>query len=140
MRKELPIFIGLISGLIIITATFFSNVAPLVAWKGVLDRWFQIASAWMVFLGVFNLLEVHSKGIKARQDGWIMRVWLIICMFGVILMGIFVWGGLNHPTWKWIYNVLIAPMNATVFCDGCVYTASAAYRTFVAATWKPPYF
>lgn len=130
MRKELPIAIGLVLGLLIIAGSYFTGSKQLATIKTNLDDWFTVVQAWTVAIGVVNLTQIHLRKVSNKREGWPFSIWLIVCMYGMILWGIFVAKSANDPNWKWMYNQIIAPMNATVYSSLVFYIGSAAYRSF----------
>lgn len=130
MKKEIPLAIGFTMGLSIVLAMFLKGVSWLVAWKVILDDWFQIVTAWAVGLGVVNLTQIHGRAVSQKREGWAKSGFLIACMFGMTVFGFFFVKSTNDTSWAWNYKNVIAPMNATVFSTFGLYTASAAYRTF----------
>jgi len=130
VKKEIPLAIGFTMGLSIILAMFFKGVPWLVGWKVMLDDWFQIVTAWAVGLGVVNLAQIHGRLVQQKKQGWMKSAYLIVCMFGMMVFGLFIAKSTNDHNWAWAYKNIIAPMNATVFSTFGLYTASAAYRTF----------
>ena len=65
-----------------------------------------------------------------KREGYAYSIWLMVCMFGMAFFGIFIAKNANHAGWKFMYNQLIAPMNATVYSTLVFYIGAAAYRAF----------
>lgn len=132
MKRDLPLLVSLVTGLSIVVAVYFTGIPMLVAWKGMLDSWHQIVSAMAVALGVVNLWQIHRKTVSERKSGWNYSLALLASMIGMMVFGIFFAKSPSNEAWKWIYAQAISPMNATVYGSFILYTASAAYRAFVA--------
>lgn len=130
MKREIPVVLGCIAGLMIILGSFFTGSEPLVAVKTLLDDWYQVVIACTVGVGVINLTQVHSKHIRQKNDDWLSSVILLVCMFGVIIFGIFITESTSDVRWKWLYNQIIQPMAMTVYSTLMFYLGSAAYRSF----------
>ncbi|MGI6162619.1 MAG: hypothetical protein ACOYEQ_01640 [Bacillota bacterium] len=130
MKKEFPVLIGLLFGLFVIIAVFVSGVPGLTEWKDTVDDWFLMASAWAVAVGVVNLTQIHGRRVQMKREGYAYSIWLMVCMFGMAFFGIFIAKNANHAGWKFMYNQLIAPMNATVYSTLVFYIGAAAYRAF----------
>lgn len=122
--------IGLLFGLFVIIAVFVSGVPGLTEWKDTVDDWFLMASAWAVAVGVVNLTQIHGRRVQMKREGYAYSIWLMVCMFGMAFFGIFIAKNANHAGWKFMYNQLIAPMNATVYSTLVFYIGAAAYRAF----------
>jgi len=109
---------------------FVTGVPFLEQTKDVLNDWFLIAQAWAVAVGVVNLTQIHMRNVNMKRENYGFSIWLIICMYGMAIFGIFIAKSPNHEGWKLMYNDIIAPMNATVYATLVFYIGSAAYRAF----------
>lgn len=130
MKKELPIALGLVSGLLWLVSTYFTGPKILTTVKSELNTWFLLAQAYMVMVGVVNLSRVHGHRISQHKRDWMFSVVTIVAMFGIMAFGIFVAKDAADAGWKALYVQIIAPMNATVYSTLVFYIASAAYRAF----------
>lgn len=130
MKQELPVIIGLAFGLFIVIAMFVGGVPALTTGKNYVDDWFLVVSAWAIAVGVVNLTQIHGRRVQQRREGYQYSLWLMICMFGMAFFGILIAKSADHEGWKFMYNNLIAPMNATVYSTLVFYIGAAAYRAF----------
>ncbi|HOL12224.1 MAG TPA: hypothetical protein PLB36_04990, partial [Bacillota bacterium] len=128
MKQQVPIIIGLVFGMFVIVSMFVTGVPFLEQTKDVLNDWFLIAQAWAVAVGVVNLTQIHMRNVNMKRENYGFSIWLIICMYGMAIFGIFIAKSPNHEGWKLMYNDIIAPMNATVYATLVFYIGSAAYR------------
>jgi len=128
LRKEGPVAVGFIVGLVVIIVTYFS-AKPLVAIKGELDQWYLIATAFAVAVGLVNLVQIHMRKIQHKREGWGYSIVLIAGIAGFLLFGLTV-SSAGDPKFQWMYNTTIVPMNATMYSILVFYIASAAYRAF----------
>jgi len=132
LKQRLPIIIGLVFGILVMLGVFFPNVGSFGEWKKTIDDWFLLATAWAVGVGIVNLTQVHLKKVRNKAQGYFHSIWLIICMYGLAVYGIFVAKTPDNPGWQFMYNQLLAPMSATVYASIVFYIGSAAYRSFIA--------
>lgn len=130
MKKEVPLAITLILGLTYIVANYFTGNPSLASLKSTLDTWYLAVANWAIAVGMINLAQIHGRRIAQKKEGWFYSAWLIVCMFGMLLASLFIFKSPNHNGWKFMYNQLIAPMNATVYATLVFYIGSAAYRSF----------
>ena len=130
MKKEVPLAICFILGVTYIFANYFTGSAALTSLKANLDEWYLVVAAWAYAVGMVNLTQIHGRRIAGKKEGWVFSTWLLVCMFGMLLTSLFVFKSVNAIGWKFMYNQLIAPMNATVYSTLVFYIASAAYRSF----------
>jgi hypothetical protein len=130
MKKEVPLAITLLLGLTYVVANYFTGNASLATLKSTLDTWYLAVANWAIAVGMINLAQIHGRRVAQKKDGWFYSGWLIVCMFGMLLASLFVFKSPNAAGWKFMYNQLIAPMNATVYATLVFYIGSAAYRSF----------
>jgi len=130
MKKEVPLAITLILGLLYIVANYFTGNPTLASLKSNLDTWYLAVAAWTVAIGMVNLAQIHGRRVSQKRDGWFYSIWLMVCMFGMLAASLFIFKSPNHNGWKFLYNQMIAPMNATVYATLVFYIGSAAYRSF----------
>ncbi len=130
MKKEIPVLITFVLAVFYVVANYFTGVKFLADAKNFLNDWYLVVAAWAVLVGTINLTQIHGHRISGKRDGWVFSAWLLICLFGMMFFGIFVAKNTSHPGWTFMYNQLIAPMNATVYSTIVFYIGSAAYRAF----------
>lgn len=130
MKKEIPLAITLILGLLYIVANYFTGNPALASLKSNLDTWYLAVAAWTTAVGMVNLAQIHGRRASQKREGWAYSVWLMVCMFGMLAASVLIFKSPNHNGWKFMYNQLIAPMNATVYATLVFYIGSAAYRSF----------
>ena len=99
----------------VIVSMFITGVPFFEQTKDVLNDWFLMFQAWAVAVGVVNLTQIHMRNVNMKRENYGFSIWLIICMYGMAIFGIFIAKSPNHEGWKLMYNDIIAPMNATVY-------------------------
>lgn len=130
MKKEIPVAITFVLAVFYVIANYIAGNPFLEAAKKALDEWYLIVAAWAVMVGSINLTQIHGRRVASQKEGWFYSGWLILCLYGMMFFGIFVAKNTSHPGWTFMYNQLIAPMNATVYSTIVFYIGSAAYRSF----------
>lgn len=130
MKKEAPIAIGLVAGLLWLISTYFTGSPLLAAVHVELNNWFLLVQGWMVLVGVINITRIHGRKVAKRRAGWTYSAVAISAMYGIMFFGIFIAKTAADPAWKLLYGQVIAPMNATVYSTLVFYIASASYRAF----------
>ncbi|MGE5579377.1 MAG: hypothetical protein ACM3WU_04955 [Bacillota bacterium] len=130
MKKEAPIAIGLVAGLLWLISSYFTGSSLLAAVHLELNNWFLLVQGWMVLVGVINITRVHGHRVARRRADWPYSLVAISGMYAVMFFGIFIAKNAANPTWKLIYSQIIAPLNATVYSTLVFYIASASYRAF----------
>jgi len=130
VRREVPLAIAFISGLIMI----FSFFIPHETFQ-TLNNSFRnaviIASAFAVVLGIGNLVQVNVRRISMKSEDSGYRVVLLVGLVVMALAG-FIWRDYNVTTnlFGWMFNYMYVPMQATMFSMLAFFIASAAFRAF----------
>jgi hypothetical protein len=128
MRKELPIYLG-IATCVVVLSDFFVKAPALQAASQNLQDWIIVISAWAMCLGATSLVIRHSEIVSKRMPNWKFSIALFVGLLAFPLAAIFGGGRLSKPV-LFIYDSLFGPIGATLFSILVFYTASAAYRTF----------
>lgn len=132
MRKEIPIYFVLVSGIVMIIQYFVPSQLS--------DDLFTYANDWVIVIGIFalalgiwSLLKSEFKKLKNPKETFYASVLLI----GYFVM---VFTGLKRENLEYgslfmtIFNYVLVPIQATLFSLLAFYIASAAYRAFRART------
>jgi hypothetical protein len=127
VRKELPLAITFITGMIFILANFLTP-PTFVEINKQITTWYQLVTALFAGLGVVNLCRINGKRISQKRDGWVFSATLLVSMFGFMFIALYY--GQQAQIYKDLYNNTIIPLNATMFSVLVFYIASAAYRAF----------
>jgi len=132
MRKQIPIYFVLVSGIVMIIQYFVPSQAS--------DWMFSYANDWVIVVGIFALplgiyalLKSEIKKLKDPKEAFFAGVLL----FGYFIM---IFTGLKRENLEYgslymnIFNNVLVPIQATLFSLLAFYIASAAYRAFRART------
>ncbi len=150
MRKQVPITITLIVGIVMILSYF---LPPISKFNETFQQWFIVISAAVMILGIINLISVNWAKIKHKRENWQYSIVLVAGFAMVTIFGfwnVFVWiftklGIDLGPYWmlqgkaspldqgtplNYVFNYVHVPMSSTMFSLLAFYVASAAYRAF----------
>jgi hypothetical protein len=128
MRREGPVLLGAITGIVVIISTYFTTQV-LTTVKNEIDQWYLIAEAFVCLVGLINLSRIHFDRLSKKKPGAANSIALLVCMYGFVLFGLYR-GSLGDKQYSWLYNTTVNPMSATVFSLLAFYIGSAAYRAF----------
>lgn len=134
MKREVPLFITVVTGLIIVIA-FVIPHNPFGALQGRLMNWYAIVFGFTTLLGLDSLIQHHlRKVVERRKDAWYSIV-LLVSFFATIIICIYSWVRFRSPTEPgtpsdWLFNYMIIPLQATMFALLAFFITSAAYRAF----------
>lgn len=140
MRREIPLVITFMVGLLILSAYFYGpNTVP--ATKTTFRQlstditgWGVLITAFAVGLASVNLVRIHTNSIMRKRKGWINSVALIVSMVVFAVAGIMT----KHADAKAavrtlnqnLFNNILSPLGAAMFALLAFYIASASYRAF----------
>lgn len=130
MRREIPMIVAFVAGVIIILEFFVPTLRNV---AGEIQKWYLVVVAFAILVGAFNLLRMNYLKVRDRRTDWFYSVVLIVGLFGMAVVGIG-WGIEQGTVFDWLFHNLMFPMSATVFALLAFFVASAAYRAFRART------
>lgn len=130
MRRSFPILVCFAFGLMMLAQFFIPSKLSTNAYNEI-TNWVQIIYAFALIVGVVGLLKYHYSRVSRRQKGWFYNLVTIGSLVFMALLG-FIWGRGDGAPFMWVFNNMMAPMQATVFSLLAFFVASAAYRGFVA--------
>lgn len=137
MRREVPMIITFIVGMIVLLANILTSTdgSPFIlkGWADELTDWVIIVSAFAVGLATVNLFRIHGDSIARQRPGWINSLTLLTAIIVFSVVGLFArlgssafFNDLNQN----LYDSIISPLGAAMFAILAFYIASAAYRAF----------
>jgi len=146
MKREIPILITLLAGLVFVIAYFVPHYPfdQLETWY---NEWFSIVAAFAIWLGALNLIKLSVIRIQRKQHDWPLS-WIVIISFVLIVIVGLVDGfqriGQNPPGsfrdpgthFDWLYVYVYTPLTATMFAILAFFVASASYRAFRARNFQ----
>ncbi len=130
MRREIPMIVAFVAGVILILEFFVPTLRNV---AGEIQKWYLVVVAFAILVGAFNLLRVNYIKVRGRHADWPFSIALIIGLFGMAITGIG-WGIEQGTVFDWLFNYVQIPMASTMFALLAFFVASAAYRAFRART------
>ena len=131
MKKEIPMAIGFVTGVLILFEYFLKGLWPAVA-KTATDaqNWGSIVSAFAMGLAAANLIIVHARKIRQRHPD----AWMSFALYGGILVMIFTGfagkGTATASVYSFFFDGLYLPLGTAMFSIMVFFIASAARRAF----------
>ena len=134
MRREIPLFITAITGVVFIIAYFIPH-PPFNQIQDLFQTWFQIIAAFAIILGVLNLMVVNGDKVYRRSKGWGYSVIIILSFLVMAGIGTFRLGSKASPLeegtpFMWLFYNVYYPLSSTVFALLAFFVASASFRAF----------
>ncbi len=136
MRRQVPLIITLIVGLLLIFAVFSPPVEDL---KNHFNVWFDIIAVFAFFLGGGNLLRVHVNKLRKRKEDWSFSIVTIVGFLGMLTVGLFKLGNpgdISAPVdatgsvFYEVFQTVFLPLQSTMYSMLAFFVASASYRAF----------
>ena len=139
MRKEIPLAITLVVGIIVMLSGITSGPIPGLGisfpdlFKLYVSPSMTIVSAFALGLAAVNLMIIHSRNIQRRRENWVYSV--------IMIVTVIVFGGLRSfveitankgaaSTYSLLYTYILSPLMAGQWAFLGFYVASASYRAF----------
>ena len=127
MRKEMPLLITTIFGLVVIFSNYF-HLGRLWGLDEIAENWNIISAAFACAVGVVNLTRLHGKNVQRRRPDWPYSLVLLVSMYFYIALTLY--ETVEGETARWIYDAYITPVGSALFGTIAFYITSAAYRVF----------
>lgn len=140
MRREIPLAITFIVGVVFVVAYFIPH-PPLDRFRDSFSDWFAIVAAFAIWLGALNLVKISTIKVMRKKPDQIYAILIIISFlitagFGFYegLRGIYADPAFSFrdpgTAFDWIYVNAYTPLSATMFALLAFFVASASYRAF----------
>lgn len=130
MRREIPLGIAFISGVIVLVEYFFGKGFPSTRpYALMLQNWGTIVSGFAMFVAAWNLVIVNAKKTDPKRNKeWYDPALLLLFMFIMAATGIFL--GDRSPVWTFLFTKIFQPLGSAMFALMVFFIASAAQRAF----------
>lgn len=117
LKRSLPTAVAIAIGLFVLAAV----LTPIPAASALGTYLINIAvilAAFALFLGLFNVIRVHTRKIMERQTGWLYSLILVASMLIVLALGLPAYNGQpsgpSQPAVQWIFHTILAPLQASL--------------------------
>ncbi len=131
MRRTVPLVITFAVGLFMIGEFFIPHWAYREVTAELLI-WGLILAAAAYLLGLLNLVQINLPKVLRREPEWGYKAVMLVALAATLVIG-FVNGEARYDegtAYKWVYDYVMTPLNATMFSLLAFYIASAAFRAF----------
>lgn len=136
MRRQVPLAITFIVGILLIVAVF---VPPLENLEKDFNVFFDIIAVFAFFLGGGNLMRVHVTKLMRRRKDWEFSIVTIAGFLFMLFIGLFKIGNpggiaaavdADGSWFQSMFNNVINPLQSTMYSLLAFFVASASYRAF----------
>lgn len=131
MKKEIPIAIGFVTGVLILFEYFFKTAFPGVSQIATsATNWGVIVSAFAMGLAAANLMIIHGRKIRSKHpDAWMSWI-LYLGIFIMVATGFSAKGTAMNDIYNFFFDGLYLPLGTAMFSIMVFFIASAARRAF----------
>ncbi len=131
MKKEIPIAIGFVAGVLILFEYFFKTAMPSISPIATsAQNWGIIISAFAMGLAAANLIVIHGRKIHSRHpDAWMS----FFMYFGIVIMvatGFAAKGTTAQEVYSFFFDGMYLRLGTAMFSLMVFFIASAARRAF----------
>jgi len=109
---------------LVVLAGYFIETPLLVNLRRLLLDWAVILAAVALFVGLANLVKVHSARVRDRQKGGFYSVVLVLCLLATLLAGLALRP--EHPVMAAVFNAVQFPVEASLMA---LLTVSLVYAS-----------
>ncbi len=131
MKRTLPLVITFVVGMFMIGEFFIPHYRYRLVTAQFLE-WGLVLAAGTFLLGLVNLIQVNVPKVQRRDKDWGYKLLMLIALAVTLVVG-FAEGADRQEAgqvYKWVYDYMFIPLNATMFALLAFYIASAAFRAF----------
>jgi len=125
VRKELPLVVMFLSGILIVIGRFFAIGSGL---EDALQDWKTVSIAFACLIGLVNLTQIHGKYVMRRTETWPYSLCLLIAMWAYLILGVV--EGTDGHYFDWWYGAVVTPAGSAMYGTIAFYITTAAYRAF----------
>lgn len=138
VNRILSTVVAMTAGLLVL-ADFFVNADSIDALGLYLIRTASVVAAFALVLGMVNVLTVHLGKIYSRDKGWVYSIVLVVAMLVTLGVG-FLTGGPASEQIQELFDVVLFPLEATLFSLLAFFVVTAAYRAFRVKSFETALF
>lgn len=140
MRRELPVLITLVVGILVMLAPIIGGTIPGTSvtlqdiYQDHLSPWMTIVSAFAIGLAAANLGRVHMARITRKRPEWVYSAILMVSLVVFTVYRSTVELNLSNKaladSYQTLYSNLLTPLSTGIWALLAFYVASASYRAF----------
>lgn len=127
IRTKLPLVVTFVAAFIIVTQYYF-NVPAWKALSAELLRWNVVLAAFALALGIGGIVRLHVGRIqrKAPETPYSLILLATLALFLAVGFAQTTRG----VTYRWLWDYILVPVQATSYATTFFFITSAAYRAF----------
>lgn len=138
-KKQFAIFVLIFIGFLTLSGYFINNDLLNDFVDNKATQWYDIIAGFAAFLGVLNLVRLHSNKISYKKKNWQYSI-LTLLGFFIMIFFAFIYNNVDVPfgvhlknegsSFYWMFNYIYTPLSSTMFALLAFFVASASYRAF----------
>jgi hypothetical protein len=123
LRGVISAVIAISTGILVLVG-YFIEIPIFINLRGILLGWAVTLAAAALFVGIINMLMVHGAKVKAKQQGSIYSLILMVSMVVTLALGLVL--GTDHEVVNLLFTSIQLPVEATLLG---LLTISLAYAS-----------
>ncbi len=133
MKREGPIAVAFLSGMIVLCGYFF-KAKPITDLAAQIVRWRIIVAAFALALGGVNMFRLHGRAVIEKRKNWPYSAIFIVAFVAYFILGV-----TKSPTsaqYMYIWQNIYQPAASTMYSFTLFYMTSACWRAFRIRNWQ----
>jgi hypothetical protein len=124
-QRTIPLAIVTISIIVFLIAYYFPGfgLSPVVTG---LTKWTTIITAIAYWMGAASVAIMYGRRTMRRATGWYFDGWVLVTMFGTILLGLIL--GLNNEIYTSLVSATVSNFGILLYAMMVPFLFSAAFR------------
>jgi hypothetical protein len=132
MKRQLPLIVGVLSGLVVLAAMFFAPQGGSIL--GTVLNWVIIVAGVALLVAIASLVLTHLRFIAKGKKGFLLSLVLVISFLATLVFGLL--RGVDDPVFlKWV-GAVIRPIETALLGLVALVMMSAAMKIFRERGWS----
>ncbi|MBN4072066.1 hypothetical protein JYT83_01460 [bacterium AH-315-F18] len=135
-KRTLPMIFCFVTGFSIAVMSYIPHPTSLAALTEAND-WLVITAGFAGLLGLGSVIYIHTQHVSRQTAGWGYSLVLFFGLIGTVITGVLSEGKAATdpltgalPSFGWVYNFAMYPLQGTMFAILAFFCASVAFRSF----------
>lgn len=126
-RRTIPLVFAFVVGTFMVIQFFIPHPQFRNIYNGVLD-WQQVIFGFVLIVGTLSMVRHHILRIKFKKPNYQYSLAALGGLVAMVIAGIV--GGIGGGPYKWMFDYIQMPAQASMFSLLAFFVASASYRAF----------
>ena len=124
-QRTIPITIVTVCMIILLLAYYFPGLGLSPVATG-LTKWTTVITAVAYWMGAASVAIMYGRRTIRKAQGWYYAAWVLVTMFGTILLGLIL--GLNHEIYTSLVSATVSNFGILLYAMMVPFLFSAGFR------------